>query len=204
MGRRSALFCLGAAVRRSTLFGMAAFAALIAAVGVLPAEEPNERIENVRCRVTGLFQPDRVDDFRAVLADKMPELMLVSIDYVSTAAEFRFNAAKVFPNVKDSAEFPKVLNNLVRGKTEAIFGVRPLLETPRDKLTRIEIRSSGSTAKHAASQPITWSSNNPASNKPRLASRTACWWRGSTQKKPIRTKSRHYSSSANVALKKAE
>src|SRR4051812_21672120 len=100
------------------------------------ADEPKGE-QTVKLRVTGLFQPDRAEDFRTTMLG-MPEVTVVSLEYETTEAEFRFDLAKAFPNYKQS-QLIEAFNNKLNSISQGTFGVRTLSTVPADKLTKIEI-----------------------------------------------------------------
>jgi hypothetical protein len=121
---------------RHVLIALVASLALVSSVQAADDKvAPGE--QSYRYRVLGLFQPDRVEDLREAMK-QLPEITLVSVDYATTEAEFRFDAAQLFPGVKQSQVLEQ-FNNRMRTVTSGTFSVRPRLETPRDKLERIEI-----------------------------------------------------------------
>jgi hypothetical protein len=91
----------------------------------------------VRYRVTGLFQPDRVDDLREELK-QWPDVTLVSVDYQTAEAEFKFDPTVVFPGAKP-AQWVEQFNTKLRGMTRGTFGVRALSTIPREQLKLVEI-----------------------------------------------------------------
>jgi len=94
-------------------------------------------LPTTKVRITGLFAPDREKDLRELFA-KWPEFKIVRIDFEFAEAELRFDAATVFPRSKPAEVLAK-LNDKVRDASVGTFGVKPLSNVPRDKLTRIEI-----------------------------------------------------------------
>ena len=94
-------------------------------------------VQPVRCRVTGLFQPDRTDDLREALK-QWPEVTLMSVDFGTAEAAFTFDAAKAFPGAKP-AQLIEQFNSRLRGLTNGTLGVRAICDTPREKLQFVEI-----------------------------------------------------------------
>jgi hypothetical protein len=117
----------------------AVFAVLVSflAASSVRAEDPSAATTTARYRVTGLFQPDRVDDLREELK-QWPEVTLVSVDYKTAEAEFSFDAAKVFPGAKP-AQLTEQFDNRLRNITRGTFGIRALSTIPRDRWKVIEI-----------------------------------------------------------------
>src|SRR4051812_24157457 len=80
-------------------------------------DQPKAGEQTVRLRVTGLFQPDRVDDLRKTMLE-WPEVTLVNVDFDAAEAEFRFDFAKAFPNNKQNQLVEALsgkLNNISSG-----------------------------------------------------------------------------------------
>lgn len=94
-----------------------------------------------RFRVTSLFQPDRVDDFRALLADKLPEVMLSQLDFETATATLALDTESV-PQLKKDPSPEKVrthLSQLLRTASRGIFDVLPLSDTPATELVAATI-----------------------------------------------------------------
>ncbi len=102
------------------------------------ADDKSPEPASIKHRVTGLFSPDREDDLREILKDKLPDVKLVSIDFPTSEAAFTYDAAKLFPGAKPE-QIQERFDNLLRSVSSSTFGIAPLCTTPRDKLTRIEI-----------------------------------------------------------------
>ncbi|QDU93406.1 heavy-metal-associated domain-containing protein [Lignipirellula cremea] len=92
-------------------------------------------------QVTGLFQPDRVADLRELVLT-LPGLELVSVDYETAEAQFRYDPDLLFPGVK-SEQILERLHQLVRIPASNTFGVKARCATPREQLTRVEIPVAG-------------------------------------------------------------
>lgn len=120
-----------------TRLGLAAALATAIVASATQADEPRDQEMSVRYRVTGLFQPDRVDDLREAMKS-LPEVTLVNVDYATSEATFRFDATQAFPGVKP-AQLVEPFNNRLRGATNGTFGIRALSGTPREKLRLVEI-----------------------------------------------------------------
>ena len=85
--------------------------------------------ENVTHRITGLFSPQREAALRAAM-EKLPGVKLVSVDFEHAEAVFAYDATVVFKGVKPEQVVER-FNDLLRNA--------PLIATPKDKLTRVEI-----------------------------------------------------------------
>ena len=120
----------------------AAFVALIAlACSAFAADEKPAQPQNFTHRITGLFSPDRETALRAAL-EKVPGVTLVSVDFDHAEGVFSYDPSVAFKGTKPD-DIGKRLNDLIRGETHSTLGIAPLIGTPRDKLTRIEIAATG-------------------------------------------------------------
>jgi copper chaperone CopZ len=104
-----------------------------AILALLPAAE----VEQVKHRITGLFDHERENDLREAVK-RMPTVTLVSIDFDSAEATFEYDAAKLFKDSKPK-DYLDRFDNLLKSASSHTFGARPLCTTPKEKLTRIEI-----------------------------------------------------------------
>ena len=130
-------FCLSHLLVQHFLVAVLVLSCLTCPTGLCRAEEkPPE--PTIKHRVTGLFSPDREDDLREILKDKLPDVKLVSIDYPTSEAAFNYDPAKLFPGAKPD-QIQERFDNLLRSVSSSTFGIAPLCTTPKDKLTRIEI-----------------------------------------------------------------
>lgn len=93
-------------------------------------------------RVYGLFQPDRVDDLRQLIADKLPELAVMKIDYEHATAEFRFDPITTLRNAKPE-QYRERLDGLLRPASSGAFSLLPLSSVPTEQWQRIEIEIAG-------------------------------------------------------------
>jgi copper chaperone CopZ len=96
-------------------------------------------------QVTGLFCKERVADLKEVVG-KIPGVKLVSVEYDSAEATFRYDPKEAFPGAKPE-DVVKHLDNKVRQTSTHTFGVRPLSKTARDKLKLVEIKVAGCDCK---------------------------------------------------------
>jgi copper chaperone CopZ len=101
------------------------------------AEDKPAEPAPVKYRVTGLFSTDRQADLREVMQE-LPEVALVSIDFKTSEASFRFEAAKAFPGAKPE-QIVERFDNRLRTVSRSTFGIQALCTIPRDKLKFIEI-----------------------------------------------------------------
>lgn len=101
-----------------------------------PAAQAPAAPEPVTLRVTGLFDPSRVDDFRDVVA-KVNGLTLVSVDYERAEATFMYDRKALGVGKPEQVQ-PRI-DAAVRQACRSVFGVRPRSTVPREKLERVEI-----------------------------------------------------------------
>lgn len=113
-----------------------------------PVEEPAPREFNfddehtLNLRVTGLFMPFRVDDFRELMKD-FPEARLLSVDFKTAKATFNYAGdSDLFRNAKPEQIIER-LNNRVRQLSGYTLGIKPLSTLPREKQELIEIPIKG-------------------------------------------------------------
>jgi hypothetical protein len=125
----------------------AALLSVVLASTVFAADERPARPQEFRHRVTGLFQPDRVEDLGRIVA-QLPEVKLVGVDFRSAEAIFRYDAARLGGGKPENAL--EHLDNLVRNASRSTFGIKPLSSTPREKLTPVEIDVYGLDCKACA------------------------------------------------------
>ena len=125
---------------------MAALAlAAFLGVGFAPKDDRNvPRTE--KYQVTGLFRPDRENDFREAMKD-VPEVRLVALDYKNAEASFEFIPAKAFPGAGKPEQILQQLDNKVRQATRHTFGLKPRRTVPREKLALVEIAVGGCDCK---------------------------------------------------------
>ncbi|MFO0877436.1 MAG: hypothetical protein U0840_08680 [Gemmataceae bacterium] len=97
-------------------------------------------------RVTGLFRPDRVTDFREVMKE-IPEVKLVSLDATLNEATVEFVPARAFAGASRPIQFLQMLDNQVRSISRHTFGLYPQHSHPRPKLTQVTIRVAGCQCK---------------------------------------------------------
>jgi copper chaperone CopZ len=102
------------------------------------AEDQPKPVQPVKHRVTGLFSPDRQDDLRLLVQEKLPNVKLVSIDYENSEATFEYDADKLFDKPKPEQIIER-FDNLLRTHSFSTFGIKALCTIPKDKLIRIEI-----------------------------------------------------------------
>jgi copper chaperone CopZ len=96
-----------------------------------------EELPIAKHQVTGLFSKERIPDLQKTIL-KLPGIELVKVQFATAEAEFRYNAAKVFPNTPPE-KITERFDNMLRDASRHTFGIKPLCATPRDKLQLVEI-----------------------------------------------------------------
>ncbi len=93
----------------------------------------------VRYRVIGLFQPDRVDALRKTM-DDWSEARLVSVDYDSAAVTLAYDP--VSPPFKNATpeQVLERLDSSLRQHSNGVFSLLPLSTLPRASWRKVEIR----------------------------------------------------------------
>jgi copper chaperone CopZ len=120
------------------------------AMCILFVEPPPVAAEEVQVkyRLTGLFQPDRVADLRLQAAElpanrkiQPVEVKLVDVDYDSAIVTFSYDDTKVFKNQKPE-QILKRIDELLRQASKGAFSVSPLSTLPPDrwKMERIAVK----------------------------------------------------------------
>jgi copper chaperone CopZ len=104
--------------------------------------------ETVKHRITGLFAPEREADLRVAL-ESLSEIKLVSVDFEHGEATFTYDPAVAFKGTKP-AEIIKNFDERLRSASRGTLGVQPLLTTPKEQLTRVEIPVFGLDCKGCA------------------------------------------------------
>ncbi len=108
------------------------------AMGLFAADEKPAAPTTVVHRVTGLFDSKREAELRMTLANSLPDVELVSIDYEHAEGTFRYDPTKAFPGAKPQ-DIVKRFDEKLRAASVGTFGIQPLFTTPHEKLQRIEI-----------------------------------------------------------------
>ena len=99
--------------------------------------------ETTKHRILGLSEPDREKDLREVVKT-MPEVELVSVDFNTTEATFKYDVAKLLTSYNPkkppaSEAVTKRLDELLRNASHTTFSLKPLATIPEDKLKKEEI-----------------------------------------------------------------
>lgn len=120
--------------------GITACAAIVACALVLASHAAEETTKQ---RIFGLFSPDRQDDLRE-LVKTLPDLQVVSVDFDTAEATFKYDVAKLIPN-HDPKKPPtpeaiaKRINDLLSNTSHNCFSLNLTAATPKDKLKSEEI-----------------------------------------------------------------
>ncbi len=107
-------------------------------------------VQTAKHRVTGLFSREREEDLREAMKS-IADVALVSIDFDVAEATFSYDPAKICQKKNPTPkEVLERLDNLLKQSSRHTFGAAPLCETPREKLTRVEIGVLGLDCKGCA------------------------------------------------------
>jgi len=115
---------------------------LLALLALAAAPEP----QTFKYRVTGLFNRDRENDLREAVK-KMTDVAIVSIDFDVAEVTFSYDPAKLFQKGTKEKDWLERFDGQLRQASSHTFGAKPLSETPKDKLTRVEIGVMGPDCK---------------------------------------------------------
>src|SRR5690242_542664 len=114
---------------RVTITSLAAAAALVLCVAAAADDKPPE----IKHQITGLFCPEREQDFIDLCAERLSRFKLVSVDYANAEASFAYDPAKEFPGANPAQVIERV-DNEIRNASRHTFGVKPLRTVPKDQL----------------------------------------------------------------------
>ena len=122
------------------------------AAGPAPAAEAR-----VKCRITGLFQPDRVDDLRRqggtlryVQGDASAEVKLVEVDYDNAEATFAYDPdARPLKDARPE-QVRERIDQLLRDASRGTFSALPPSTLPADRRQEIRIGVAGLDCKGCA------------------------------------------------------
>ena len=112
-------------------------ASLVLCGWVMIAAPSSARAESFKHQITGLFAPDREADLREALRD-IPTIKIVRIDFATAEGTFEYDPKQAFPGAKPQ-QILEHFDSLVKNATHHTFGIKPLSQTPPEKLTPIEI-----------------------------------------------------------------
>lgn len=90
-----------------------------------------------RHQITGLFSEEREADLKLV-CEGLVDIKLLNVDFKNAEAMLFYDQDKVFPNAKPEQVVER-LDNLLKSISNHTFGVKPLLNVPREKLKFVEI-----------------------------------------------------------------
>jgi copper chaperone CopZ len=108
----------------------------------LRADDPATEPKVMKHQVTGLFCPEREQDFKELCAEKLAKYKLVSIDYANAEATFAYDPAKEFPGAKPEQVIER-FDNEVRNVSRSTFGIRPMRMKSREELQLAEFLIAG-------------------------------------------------------------
>ncbi|MBI1373622.1 MAG: hypothetical protein GC159_12910 [Phycisphaera sp.] len=106
------------------------------------ADDPAVGVKEHRHLVKGLFSKEREADLREAIGRMPDEIELVTADYQTNEAVFRYDQSKVFKGAKPQ-QVIEWFNQRLQQVSDRTFGIKPLPELPADKLTRVEIHIAG-------------------------------------------------------------
>ncbi len=109
------------------------------------ADSASAEVQNVKHRITGLFNREREADLREVVK-KLEEVAVVAIDFDASEVTFSYDPAKLFPKMKEK-DWLERFDQLLKQNSKHTFGAKPLSSVPKDKLTRVEIPVAGNDCK---------------------------------------------------------
>lgn len=110
---------------------------LLTATSMGLADDKADATQSTKHQVTGLFSQERVADLQKTV-EKMPGLQLVSVDFATSEATFKYDPARLFPNANPEQTVEQ-FDNLLKQASRHTFGIKPLCKIPREKLKRVEI-----------------------------------------------------------------
>jgi len=120
---------------------LAAALCLAPAPAVWADDKPSEA-RLVKHQITGLFCPEREQDFKALCSQKLARFKLVSVDYANAEATFDYDPAKEFPGA-NPAQVIERFDNELKNASRHTFGAKPLRTTPKEKLKLVEFEIVG-------------------------------------------------------------
>lgn len=112
---------------------------LLAGSGLAQDKSPSDATDAklMKHQITGLFCPERVQDFKDLCEQKLSKYKLVRIDYDNAEATFDYDPATAFPGAKPEQVIER-LHNEVSQASRSTFGIKPLRAIPKEKLKREE------------------------------------------------------------------
>lgn len=96
-------------------------------------------------RVTSLFEPERVPEFRAFMAEKFPEIAVLACDFETGEARLRVDPAKLkeLSAVRTPELIRDKLASLLRGASRGVFDLLPLVDVPPEEVVDARIPIQG-------------------------------------------------------------
>lgn len=96
-------------------------------------------------RLASLFEPERVPEFRAFMAEKFPEITVVACDFETAEARLRVDPASIKElSVARTPELVREkLASLLRGASRGVFDLLPLPDVPPEELVDVRIPIQG-------------------------------------------------------------
>lgn len=102
------------------------------------AEDAVTGPQKVKHQIVGLFMPEREEDLRELLQERLPHFKLVQVDIANAEVTLEYDAALVWPGEKPE-KYVERLDALLRQHSRDTFGAKRLRTVPLEKLTRVEI-----------------------------------------------------------------
>lgn len=91
----------------------------------------------LKCRVLGLFMPERERDLKDLL-EKTGKFKLIALDFAKAELTVEFDSAQVWSGEKPN-RYLELFNNELRNGSRGSFSAKELIQTPADKLRWVEI-----------------------------------------------------------------
>lgn len=102
------------------------------------AEDAVTGPQKVKHQIVGLFMPEREEDLRELLQERLPNFKLVQIDIANAEVTLEYDAALVWPGEKPE-KYVERLDALLRQHSRNTFGAKRLRTMPLESLKRVEI-----------------------------------------------------------------
>lgn len=98
-----------------------------------------------RYRLTSLFDLERAEDFRAFVAEFLPEVKVLDLSVESGEATLAFDPVKLkpFQPAGNPEQARQRLASLMRGASRGVFDVLPVLDVPAEELVEVRIPVQG-------------------------------------------------------------
>lgn len=92
-------------------------------------------------RVTSLFQPDRVADFRALMSEHFPEITIASLDFQTATVALGIDATKteVLSKAKTPEDIRTQLGSRLRNLSRGAFDLLPVSQVPPGEIAEAAI-----------------------------------------------------------------